>query len=112
MFRSATLLILLAFLLGLWIGFNPDARARAVEAGKRADVALTNLGTELKASIDHLFNRVSQESPPPANPPIEPKPSNVLGQIEAALQQIWNALVKLWHDLVNSSPAPASKDGA
>jgi hypothetical protein len=106
MYRSTTLLILLAFILGLWVGFNPEARARAQAAWEQADVSLTEVGARLTASLDHLFNRVSEESPPPSNPPVEPKPSNFLGQLESALQQLWNGLVRLWNDLVNRASQP------
>ena len=100
MYRSTPLLILLAFILGLWIGFNPEARARAQAAWDQRDVTLKQAGNDLKASLDHLFNRVSEESPPPANPPVEPKPTNFLGQVQAALQQLWEGLVRLWNNMV------------
>jgi sugar phosphate isomerase/epimerase len=101
MYRSAPLLILLAFVLGLWIGFNPEARARAEATWQQADEAAVELGARVTASLDRLFNRVSEASPPPANPPIESKPSNFLGQVEAALAQLWEALVRLWESLVD-----------
>ncbi|MGE5251548.1 MAG: hypothetical protein ACM3QS_15205 [Bacteroidota bacterium] len=103
MFRSATILIILAFLLGLWIGLNPDSRARAQQALDRVGAALTDLGAQAKAALDHAFNRVSQESPPPSRPPVKPEPSNFLGQLSQALTKIWDALKQLWNDLVHSS---------
>ncbi len=62
----------------------------------------------IQAGLDQLFNRVSQESPPPSNPPVEPKPSNFLGQVQAALAQLWEGLVRLWNDLVHK-PAETSR---
>ena len=99
--RSAGLFIILAFLLGLWIGFNPQARERAQAAMQKADVNTATLGARIQAGLDHLFNRVSEASPPPSNPPIEPKPTNFLGQVQAALTQLWGGLVRLWNDLVH-----------
>ena len=101
--RSAGFLVLLAFLLGLWIGFNPETRARAQASFEQADAALADLGQQLSAGVDHLFNRVSEESPPPSNPPVQPERSNFLGKLQAALQQIWDALKRGWNDLMNSS---------
>jgi len=100
MYRAFPLLILLAFLLGLWIGMNPEARASAQAAWDRADDAVVAFGDRLNAGLDRLFNRVSEASPPPANPPAEAKPSNFLGQVEALLQQLWDGLVALWNSLV------------
>src|SRR5574340_460237 len=108
--RSAALLIVLAFILGLWIGFNPAARARASAAVERADAAVTQFGERVQAGIRGLFSKVSEESPPPANPPVEPRPSNFLGQVQEAIRQLWNGLVKLWNDLVNGRPAPATQN--
>jgi hypothetical protein len=103
MFRSAALLILLAFVLGLWIGLNPDARARAEAALGRADAAAEQVGAQAKVTIDRLFHRVSEESPPASRPPIEPKPSNFLGQLTSAIQQIWEAIKQLWFQLVHDT---------
>ncbi len=100
MARSAPVLILLAFLLGFWIGSNPEARARAQATWDRADQSTAALGEQVKAGLEKLFNRVSEESPPASNPPVESKPSNFLGQVESALQQLWDALVRLWNSLV------------
>lgn len=100
MARSVPLLILLAFLLGLWIGFNPEARASAQAAWDGADESVVALGDRLNTGLEKLFNKVSDESPPPSNPPLESRPSNFLGQVEAGLQQLWEALVRLWDSLV------------
>ena len=103
MFRSAALLIILAFILGLWIGMNPEARASAEASLARADTALAQVGAQAKVVLDRLFNRVSEESPPASRPPIKPEPSNFLGQLTAAIQKIWLALKQLWLNLVNDT---------
>ena len=103
MFRSAALLVILAFILGLWIGMNPEARASAEEAVARADKGLAQVGEQAKVVVARLFGRVSEERPPASRPPVKPEPSNFLGQVTAAIEKIWLALKQLWLNLMKDT---------
>lgn len=95
MYRSAGLLILLAFALGLWIGFNPEAHAGAERSWAEVKVAFADLEVRFKESTGHLFKNT--DTPPPAKPPETP---NVGNQVEAALKQFAAALERLWDQFV------------
>lgn len=102
--RSAGLFILLAFVLGLWIGLNPDARARAQATLKEADVQLADLGQQLKAAVNQAFHQVSEDSPPPSNPPVQPERGNFLGKLQLAIQQLWEGIKQAWNELITTGP--------
>lgn len=95
MYRSASLLIVLAFALGLWIGFNPDARAGAEKTWAEVKVAAADLELRFNEAIGRIST--NDEAPPPAKPP---ETSNVANDVEAALKQFAAALEHLWDEFL------------
>ena len=93
MFRSASLLIVLAFALGLWIGFNPEAHLSAEKSWAEAKASIAALGVRFKPSVGHLFVN-NEKSPPPSRPPGTPdivdQVGTTLKQLAASLEQLWN----------------------
>lgn len=100
MFKSASILVLLAFALGLWIGFNPQAHASAQKAWEQGKTSLAKLEVQIKTGINQTPGGTGEKSTPPSAPPRSSETPDLAQQVQTALKQLAVSLEQIWNELI------------
>ncbi len=106
--KSVVLFVLVGLAVGLWLGFNPAAHREVVRlwdsATARSEAQSRKGETTTTFSLRSLDARVARffRTTPSAQvtPKSQPGTVNIGAQISALLQQIWQAIQKIWLSLV------------
>ncbi len=106
--KLAVLFVLAGLAVGLWLGFNPAAHREVVRLwsnatasteahGRRGDTTTTFSLRSLDARVARFFRTTPSAQ---VTPKSQPGTVNIGAQISTLLQQIWQAIQKMWLSLV------------
>jgi len=101
MSSSTLLLVLLAFALGLWLGFDPEAHAATEDAWQDFKTSVREFTDQSQRSTDERADLPFIPNTGKDRTPDEDAGANqLLDQISAVLTELWESIKTLWSDLV------------
>ncbi len=101
MAKSAVLLLVVGFALGLWLGFNPQAHKQVVEDWNHGRAVLANLQAQVTGTTHGATAQANTPEPASSKPGAQPT-SVVWRQLSSMLTTLWNSLQHIWLQIRSS----------
>jgi hypothetical protein len=100
MVKPAVLFLVLGLVVGLWLGFNPQAHRQTIQKWDSAKTAYLKIKAETTAKIQGLNSHLSfspQSSPKSSSAPqSQPAVSTAWKQVSTSFEVIWNSMQRFW----------------
>ncbi len=100
MAKSAVLLLIVGFALGVWLGFNPQAHKQVVDTWNNAKAFFVNMQAQVsgKAGSNSAASQPNAQGQAKSNPGVQTA-SVVWRQISSMLATVWNSLQRIWFQI-------------
>ena len=101
MAKSGLLLLVIGLVVGLWLGFNPQAHQQTIQQWDSVKSSFLKLKVETTAKVPSLnFNSTTsvQTNSKSKSAPTAQQPSTSFNwkQVTTAFEPIWSSLQKIW----------------
>lgn len=87
------LLLAVGLVVGLWLGFDPQAHTKTVQAWHTVQSFFANVGTKTVTTGRHTA------LPPSAKLVSSPKSNSGWSQVSTDFSDLWRIIQKIWHDI-------------